>query len=397
MSTSQPAEGKPLVLFVGAFPPEGKRIHGGMVSSCAALLASRFPEEVDLLLVDSTQQEVPPPPVHRRAAHAARRVARVVWLIERRRPDVLLLFAALGLSLLEKGVCAGYARLRGIPTLMSLRGGAFMDSSRRSPAYRRLFRPLLANARFLVCQGDTWRSFFGEVYGIPPERCPVVQNWTASPELLRIGEARGYGARPRVRLLFVGWLDDTKGIFELLEAVARLAAVPGLPRVELAVAGEGNASDAAREWVRARELADRVTFLGWIDGEEKLRAFADADVFVLPSHGEGLPNAMVEAMATGLPVVVTPVGSIPDVVESGRQGVLVPVGDAGALARALEPLAADPAARERLGREGHRTAKERFGVDEAVRKLTRIIHRAREERSGARTPLPGIRTEQEHP
>ncbi|HEX2190356.1 MAG TPA: glycosyltransferase family 4 protein [Longimicrobiaceae bacterium] len=385
------------MLFVGAFPPEGKRIHGGMVSSCAALLASSFPDEVDLLLVDSTQQEVPPPPVLRRALHAARRVARVVWLVERRRPDVVLLFAALGLSLLEKGLCAAYARLRGVPSLLSLRGGAFMDSSRRSPWQRRLFRPVLANASYLVCQGDTWRSFFGEVYGIPAERCPVVQNWTASPELLRIGAAREYGARARVRLLFVGWLDDTKGVFELLEALARLAATPGLPQVQLAVAGEGNASEAARAWVRARELADRVTFLGWIDGEEKLRAFAGADLFVLPSHGEGLPNAMVEAMATGLPVVVTPVGSVPDVVESGRQGVLVPVGDADALARALEPLVADPAARERLGREGHRTARERFGVEEAVARLTRIIHRAREEASGGRAPVAGIRTEQEHP
>src|SRR6185295_10954214 len=103
------------VLFVGAFPPSGHPIFGGMVTSCRALLASTLPARVELVLLDSTQISNPPPSLPVRLLLAAVRCVRFVWLFERRRPDVVLLFVAVGASIIEKGAMAWYARLRGVP------------------------------------------------------------------------------------------------------------------------------------------------------------------------------------------------------------------------------------------------------------------------------------------
>jgi glycogen synthase len=130
-------------------------------------------------------------------------------------------------------------------------------------------------------------------------------------------------------ILFVGRLAPEKGIHELAEATRGL---------NLVVAGDGP----------LRPLMPDA--LGFVPHEEVERLLARAAVVVLPSHREGLPMALLEAMAHGRAVVATPVGGIPTLVEDGRTGLLVPPGDAGALRAAIERLLADSELRARLGR-----------------------------------------------
>jgi len=106
------------LLFVGAFPPEGKKIFGGQVAGCHALMQSSFPERLELDLIDSTQVSHPPPPFLVRLLLAIRRLFIFVGRLERRKPDAVLLFVAVGASVIEKGAMSWYSRLRGVPTLM---------------------------------------------------------------------------------------------------------------------------------------------------------------------------------------------------------------------------------------------------------------------------------------
>jgi glycosyltransferase involved in cell wall biosynthesis len=98
-------------------------------------------------------------------------------------------------------------------------------------------------------------------------------------------------------------------------------------------------------------------WVGWLDAEAKEHAFQKADIVVLPSTSEGLPIALLEALAYGSAVIATSVGSIPEVVRNGREALLVPPRDAGALADAILELAADPQRRRTLGER----ARERAG------------------------------------
>jgi len=147
---------------------------------------------------------------------------RFVWLFERRRPDVVLLFVAVGASIIEKGAMAWYARLRGVPAMMFPRGGAIVDQCRTSAFTRAWARLAFRSARKLVCQGEVWRRFALDVLGFAAADIIVIRNWTATPELLEIGMRRLAQAERPVRLLFVGWLEREKGILELIEACHNL-------------------------------------------------------------------------------------------------------------------------------------------------------------------------------
>ena len=174
-----------------------------------------------------------------------------------------------------------------------------------------------------------------------------------------------------VVVMAIGRLVAEKGYPELFAAMRRVDAV-------LWVAGERLPSDHARAIGREIDaaLADpalgpRVRVLGHRDDvPELLRA---ADVFTLPSHREGMPRSIIEAMMTGLPVVATDVRGAREEVVDGETGALVPLGDTAALARALGRLVADPALRARWGAAGRAVALERFDEDAVIaRQLARL-------------------------
>jgi glycosyltransferase involved in cell wall biosynthesis len=148
----------------------------------------------------------------------------------------------------------------------------------------------------------------------------------------------------------------------LVEAFARLA--PSHPDLDLVFVGEGDLRDALREQAAALGLAGRVHFPG--GARDTAPVFRELDVFVLCSLSEGTPVSVVEAMASGTPVVATAVGGVPAVVDGGRCGALVPSGDAAALADAVrEALAGGEAVRERTAAARQR-AEAHYGADAMV-------------------------------
>ena len=360
-------ERKPRVLFVGAFPSAGSAIFGGMVTSCRALLQSSFPARLDLDLIDSTQISHPPPGVLVRALFAVRRMLTFIWRFERKRPDAVLLFVAVGASVAEKGAMSWYARLRGRPALMFLRGGPLIKACADSRFTRFWTKAAIGGASKVLCQGPAWQKFAVDVLGFTLRESPIVPNWTASDAMLAIGDARTTSdASSPVRILFVGWLDREKGILELLSACKQLSLSR---RFTLDLVGEGNSTPDARDFVLRNGLQNFIQFHGWLHGAKLEQRYREADVFVLPSWAEGLPNAMIEAMAAKLAVLVTAIGNIPDVIEDGVTGLLVPPRDVKVLTQALARMIDEPALRESLAQAGHDKARAEFSVEPAVERL----------------------------
>jgi glycosyltransferase involved in cell wall biosynthesis len=145
----------------------------------------------------------------------------------------------------------------------------------------------------------------------------------------------------------VGGLRAEKGYDVLLDA-AQLADRRGLP-LHFAVAGDGVLHDELRARHEALDLGARFQFLG--HRRDALDLLVAADIFVLPSRQEGLPVVLMEATSIGAPIVATRVGGVPQVVEDGTNGLVVPPGDPEALVTALGRLAADPRLRAHLGRQ----------------------------------------------
>ena len=198
------------------------------------------------------------------------------------------------------------------------------------------------------------------------ERVAVVPNGVRVP-------APDRGARERARrelalgdgpvLIVTSRLHESKGHAHLLAAFEPIAA--GHPSAALVVVGDGKLRGALEEDARRRGIAGRVRFTGLrSDVEDLLPA---ADLFVLPSLLEGLPNAVLEAMASGLPVVATDVDGVGEAVIDGVTGTLVPPADSGALGAAIEDLLADPARRRSLGAAGRARVREHFTLEGALR------------------------------
>ncbi|MDQ3880074.1 MAG: glycosyltransferase family 4 protein [Chloroflexota bacterium] len=178
--------------------------------------------------------------------------------------------------------------------------------------------------------------------------------------------------RGEVRLLAVGNVYERKGLHVLLDALAD-ATFP----FRLVIAGDADYDPAYRQRldaaIRRYGLEDRVVLAGRADAAALDAAYRDADVFVAPSLWEGFGIALVEALLYGLPVVATSVGAIPELIDDGRNGLLVPAGETAALRLALERLAVDAALREQLSVAARRSGLAAAGTWAQVAERVAVV------------------------
>ena len=186
--------------------------------------------------------------------------------------------------------------------------------------------------------------------------------------------------------MFVGWVTREKGVFEalaVLEEVRRL-----YPSATLTVVGGGRDLDEFRAAAKAQGLVDSVNATNWLDRDEVLRVLRESDVFLFPSHFEGLPNAVIEAMAAGLPVVATRVGGVPDLVRHGENGFLVDVGDVARMTALVGCLLAHPDWAREIGLRARQTVAECCDIERVWPRYADVVREAaaRAGRGRARPP-----------
>jgi glycosyltransferase involved in cell wall biosynthesis len=163
---------------------------------------------------------------------------------------------------------------------------------------------------------------------------------------------------PEINLLCVGRLIDRKGQHHLLRAFANLCASCDRP-LRLILAGTGDAEKALKQLAADLGVAGRVNFIGFVARHDMQTVYPQADIFVLPSQNEGMSIALLEAMASGLPVIVTDTGGTAELVQEGLNGHIVPWADVSKLTEALAKLVANQEIRQCMGR-GSRQIAERF-------------------------------------
>jgi glycosyltransferase involved in cell wall biosynthesis len=165
-------------------------------------------------------------------------------------------------------------------------------------------------------------------------------------------------------------LFPRKGIRFLIEAIAKLKAK--YSDINLIIAGDGFERPVLEELAKTLGIGDKTKFLGWIANKELPRYFRGCAVSVIPSLEEGFGIPAAEAMGCEIPVVASDAGGLPEVVENGVTGYVVPKGDAAALANAIDRLLADDALRSQMGKAGRARAIERFDWDLSVKKFEAV-------------------------
>ncbi|HEY2221894.1 glycosyltransferase family 4 protein [Actinomycetospora sp.] len=335
------AETRPAVLVVG---PRADA-HGG-IGSVQHVLEQHASALADLDVV-TTHRDGPTGARMRTMAVGTLRAARRIVVD---RPSVVHMHVSQRASVLRKGLLGLVARTQGVPVVLHLHGSEFLDwfDGLPRPA-RAVVRGLLRPHR-LVVLSETLRGPYSARLGVPFDHVVALPNpveWPLTvPPVVEDGS---------VLALFLGRFGARKGIYDLVNACARLAPEQRR-RLRLVAAGDGEV-DGVRAAVAAAGVDDVVEVAEWLDRAERDDLLRRAQLFVLPSSAEGLPMAVLEAMAFGVAPLVTPVGALPELVHDGVNGTMVPVGDPAALALSLESLLVDDAGRAALGQRARADAE----------------------------------------
>ncbi|MEW6370580.1 MAG: glycosyltransferase family 4 protein [Pseudomonadota bacterium] len=281
----------------------------------------------------------------------------------RHRPAIVHAHASTGASFVRKSLVLLVARASGCKTIVHLHGGTFRHYAleRSGAPMRRWIRHTLERSSLVIALTDSWAAF---VRGFAPQaRVAVVPNAVPLPALPD-------DAQPG-RVLFLGRIEAAKGTGELLDALAMLA--PRFPQLRLVLGGSGDL-DGFRQAAAARGVSDRIELPGWLDTAARDAELARAAVFCLPSHAEGLPMALLEAMAAGKAVVASAVGGIPELVRDGDNGLLVPPRDGAALAAALARLLGDAPLCRQLGACARVTVETQYSTQAVCGRLAAIYN-----------------------
>ena len=245
----------------------------------------------------------------------------------------------------------------------------------------------------IVVNSEFGREFTTSVYGVPPDRILVVRNWLdtsrfehpANPAAVRTS----LGLPTSVPVAgFVGRLSSEKGISLFLDVAHDVSAQ--MPECRFLVAGDGPLFEAMVKKSQDLQILDRVLFAGF--REDIPRVLAAMDLMVLPSTWEGLPNAVLEAMAAGKPVIATRVGGCIEIIEHGATGYLTDPGDREALTRRVIDVLSSPDRGRGLGEAGRRRALSEFSATDLLLTMEQIYLRIpRRTARNTSTPDPQTR------
>ncbi len=350
---------KPKVLVIG---PVGAV--GGMATSMRLQLGSELARQYEMIPLDNSKRTPPDRPLWQGLRSQLGLLWKLHRLLRRHRPELVHVHTCSGLTFYRTIVDMLLVRLYGLPVILHIRGGRFEEFlNGRSAIGRRVVRGALVSADSVIALSPVWAE---RLLAFDPRiSVHVVANGVPLSE-----RPRSHRPTARIRIVFVGTTQRAKGVDDLIEALARL---PRQTRRRIDVRIIGTDPGCRIEELQAladqRGLSARVVFTGKLDSAEVKRELRRAAIFTLPSYAEGLPNALLEAMACGLPAVVGSVGAVPEVIEHGVSGFLVRPGDVEQLSTLLGKLIRSPALRQKMGRAARKRVRQEFSVPKVARLL----------------------------
>ncbi|BBZ12408.1 glycosyltransferase family 4 protein [Mycobacterium branderi] len=346
------------VLAVGP-APAGAHSRGGM-ATVVALMAAHPDEHIEISVVPTFVDG----PAWQRIAVGVCGMLRATWLVLRGRVDVLHVHLAHGGSVIRKALPLGAARRAGVPAVVHGHSYDFGGWFDRLPAAMQRAVRLMLIADYWVVLGERHVEEYTRRLGVADSRISVLHNAVRLPGNVVVQE----GAE-QVHAVALGRLGERKGSYDLIAAVGELDHTVRR-RLRVTLAGDGEV-DTVRAAVDAAGLADTIRVTGWLDTAARDQLLSTANVFVLPSRDEGLPMALLEAMASGLVPVTTTAGSIGEVVSHGVNGLVVQPGSPDQIAGALMALVNDERMRVRLAAAARNRASD-FALDRWYRQLTQL-------------------------
>jgi len=339
------------IVMVG---PSSERT-GGIRSVVDTLINSWDSDRYSLLYLPSSCEGS----IFRKALYFLKSVIRFVGCLINNKPDIVHIHFSWKMSFWRKAIFVILARFTNVKIILQCHASRFdIFYSHAGWLRRKLIERILISADIVLTVSNSWKIYFEEL--LPNLRVKVLHN----PVVIPVSKPEHHFNEEII--LFLGRIEARKGIFDLLEAVP--ATIKVNPDLVYMIGGDGDRSHV-EAIVEELGVQDHVQFLGYIRGEDKEDLFSRATLFCLPSHHEGLPVAILEAMAHGLPIISTYVGGIPEQVIDGENGFLIDPGDVDELSNKISRLLNDKDLQIQMGQRSLSIIEQTFQVDAIEERL----------------------------
>ena len=331
------------VLIIG---PGLKQV-GGVSTFVEILLSSPLlKEKFDFIHLDTTRESNDLGLENRLSfinlTYLTRQLFQFVSTIFQLKPKLVHLQVTSGLAFWKSAIFILVGKTLGIKTVAHLHGGMFDQYYAGSnPLKQRVIGFIFHCADMVIALSERWEYFL--LQKIRPDlHVKVVGNTVDLVFAKALGNTNNSEAKREKIILFLGSVGQRKGVRDILQAAPLIFIEHPDAYFLLAGEEESRGEKLIMEKIsKEKMVAEKIRFLGPVTGHAKLDLFQSAMIYILPSYGENLPFALLEAMAVGLPVVTTPVGAIPEIVKDGENGFLIQPGDYQALAKRVNQLLND--------------------------------------------------------
>lgn len=292
------------------------------------------------------------------------------FVLLKNRPDIVHVCTASYWSFWENAVYALISGMFSKKILFHIHGGGFEEFYKNSNRFVKfLIRKILNLPDKVIVLSSTWKRIFANF--TPENKIAVLENFV---NFSRYGRFRKKGtlSKGMITVLFVGGVGAReKGLYDIFKTIPTV--IKRCKNILFLFVACSDV-DKLNSICEREEIASHTRFLGYLHGDEKVKVFAESDIFILPSYAEGLPITMLEAMAVGLPVIATSVGAIGEIVENGINGFLIEAGDYTALADKIVILAQDGKLRLKMGQNNIEKIKKKYDKNVVIRKLDNKYH-----------------------
>ncbi|HVU13048.1 MAG TPA: glycosyltransferase family 4 protein [Phototrophicaceae bacterium] len=303
----------------------------------------------------------------------AQQLVQLLILIIGWRPQIMHEPITDGIAFFKESAFMGLARIFGVRVIGHLHGNGFVAlASHPRPEMRWLVRRAMRLPNVIIALSEGWEATLRQLIA-PDLKIVVLPNTVTNDIAARACIERPERADPRFQVLFLGSLGERKGVPDILKAAALVRQQQ--PEIQFILAGPpeaGAVQGLIREAQERPAGTDNLRFAGLVTGTAKVRLLRESNVLILPSYAENFPIVVLEALAAGLALIVTPVGALAEVLESGRNCLFVTPGDYSALAQHIVWLAQHPNICRAMGDANQALFREQYAPEVVFERLGKL-------------------------
>lgn len=358
------------VLFVGGFKNQTKDGGlGGQIFACNSLINSDLKNIFEFTLLDTTAVSIPAPPVYKRIIPVIKRFFIFLKHLFFSKIETVLIFSSSGFSFYEKGMMAIVAKLFGKNIVFAPRSGLLYNEYHNSRVTRFFMRLVIRNSNTWICQGESWKEFYSKVN--PKQHVSkfiTIYNWIDIIPY-RNAQTKSTNQDNMLKIMYLGWLEEYKGTKDFFQAILKIKDID----VKCEIYGKGRLQKWSEDFINENNLSEKITLMGWADFQTKINAFHENDIFILPSHAEGFPNVVLEAMAAGICVISSDVSAVPELIKDGVNGMIFTVGNVNQLVDKILILNKNRDLLKTISKKGTERVLQKHTIESAVESFRTIL------------------------